>query len=138
MCTVLILSKTLVLVLCPGTGTGTSPFHGPVCGPGTGTDAGASTSLGPALCLDPDLNLLVLYRSIVVIGAPKASNNQSGVEEGGAVYLCPWNTDTVMSSMCDVINLDAAGVLAPPTPPSPLKGATCCVCASDDVASCAR
>lgn len=82
-------------------------------------------SLGRSLYPFPDLKLLVPCRSVIVIGAPKASNNQSGVEEGGAVYLCPWNTSDVTSSMCDVINLDATGVFAPPSPP--LRGVACCV-----------
>lgn len=75
-----------------------------------------------------------LHRSFVVIGAPKASTNQSGVEEGGAVYLCPWTTGDVTSSSCNVINFEAAGVLAPPPPPAP--AAVCVVCA--DVTSCTR
>lgn len=61
-----------------------------------------------------------------MIGAPKTSNNQSGVEEGGAVYLCPWNARDVTSSMCDVINLDATGVFAPP--PALLRRELLAVC----------
>lgn len=127
--------------ICPGpgtkTGTCTSYIPGTVCGPGPGTGTDTGLSPGHRLCLGPDLKLLVLRRSVVVIGAPKATNNQSGVEEGGAVYLCPWNTGDVSSSMCDVINLDGTGVLAPPPLPSCVLLAVC-VCASDNVTCCAR
>lgn len=71
-----------------------------------------------SMVLVPVLNLSYsspsLHRSFVVIGAPKASTNQSGVEEGGAVYLCPWTTGDMTSSPCNVIDFEAAGVLAPP------------------------
>lgn len=90
---IILVLSSIVLVLVP--------VLGPIYCPGP--------YYGPSPC--PDLKLLVLCRSIIVIGAPTASNNQSGVEKGGAVYLCPWNTEDVTSSMCDVINLDATGLL---------------------------
>lgn len=116
--------------LCPGSVYGPGPC--PIYGTGTDTDFGPGPvdSPGPGLCPipGPDLKLPVLCRSVIVIGAPKASNNQSDIEQGGAVYLCPWNTGDVTSSMCDIINLDATGVLAPPPPLPPFRGVVRCVC----------
>lgn len=48
----------------------------------------------------------VLCRSCIVIGAPKANTNQSGVTEGGGVYLCPWSPG---GGACDIINFDLEG-----------------------------
>ncbi|XP_070704517.1 integrin alpha-IIb [Pempheris klunzingeri] len=45
-------------------------------------------------------------RSCVVIGAPKANTSQSGVTEGGAVFLCPWSPE---GGACDIINFDLEG-----------------------------
>ncbi|XP_076609166.1 integrin alpha-IIb isoform X1 [Chaetodon auriga] len=45
-------------------------------------------------------------RSFVVIGAPKANTNQSGVTEGGAVFLCPWSPK---GGTCDIISFDLEG-----------------------------
>uniref|UniRef100_A0A8P4K5X6 Integrin, alpha 2b n=1 Tax=Dicentrarchus labrax TaxID=13489 RepID=A0A8P4K5X6_DICLA len=45
-------------------------------------------------------------RSSVVIGAPKANTNQSGVREGGGVFLCPWSPG---GGACDIINFDLEG-----------------------------
>ncbi|TKS65009.1 Arf-GAP with [Collichthys lucidus] len=45
-------------------------------------------------------------RSFVVIGAPKANTNQSGVMEGGEVFLCPWSPE---GGTCDIINFDLEG-----------------------------
>ncbi|TKS65007.1 Integrin alpha-5 [Collichthys lucidus] len=45
-------------------------------------------------------------KSFVVIGAPKANTNQSGVMEGGEVFLCPWSPE---GGTCDIINFDLEG-----------------------------
>uniref|UniRef100_A0A3B5ACV6 Integrin subunit alpha 2b n=1 Tax=Stegastes partitus TaxID=144197 RepID=A0A3B5ACV6_9TELE len=45
-------------------------------------------------------------RSFVVVGAPKANTNQSGVTEGGGVFLCPWSPG---SGACDIIDFDPTG-----------------------------
>ncbi|XP_027132075.1 integrin alpha-IIb isoform X4 [Larimichthys crocea] len=45
-------------------------------------------------------------KSFVVIGAPKANTNQSGVMEGGGVFLCPWSPE---GGTCDIINFDLEG-----------------------------
>ncbi|XP_051249601.1 integrin alpha-IIb isoform X2 [Dicentrarchus labrax] len=45
-------------------------------------------------------------KSSVVIGAPKANTNQSGVREGGGVFLCPWSPG---GGACDIINFDLEG-----------------------------
>ncbi|XP_041812274.1 integrin alpha-IIb isoform X2 [Chelmon rostratus] len=44
--------------------------------------------------------------SFVVIGAPKANTNQSGVTEGGGVFLCPWSPE---DGTCDIIDFDQEG-----------------------------
>nr|XP_046272008.1 integrin alpha-IIb isoform X2 [Scatophagus argus] len=44
--------------------------------------------------------------SYVVIGAPKANTTQSGVMEGGGVFLCPWSPG---GRACDIINFDLEG-----------------------------
>ncbi|XP_044038187.1 integrin alpha-IIb [Siniperca chuatsi] len=44
--------------------------------------------------------------SFVVIGAPKANTSQSGVTEGGGVFLCPWSPG---GGSCDIINFDLEG-----------------------------
>ncbi|XP_038565470.1 integrin alpha-IIb isoform X1 [Micropterus salmoides] len=44
--------------------------------------------------------------SFVVIGAPKANTSQSGVTEGGGVFLCPWSPG---GGTCDIINFDLEG-----------------------------
>ncbi|KAM9346618.1 integrin alpha-IIb [Symphorus nematophorus] len=46
-------------------------------------------------------------QSFVVIGAPKADNNQSGVREGGAVFRCPWSPGG--GGACDIIDFDVDG-----------------------------
>lgn len=48
----------------------------------------------------------VLCRSFVVIGAPKANTSQSGVTEGGSVFLCPWSPG---GGSCDIIKFDLEG-----------------------------
>ncbi|KAM8724532.1 integrin alpha-IIb isoform 1-T1 [Acanthopagrus schlegelii] len=45
-------------------------------------------------------------RVFVVIGAPKANTSQSGVTEGGGVFLCPWSAG---GGTCDVIDFDLEG-----------------------------
>ncbi|KAM7387667.1 hypothetical protein PAMA_010011 [Pampus argenteus] len=45
-------------------------------------------------------------KSFIVIGAPKANTNQSGVTEGGGVFLCPWSP---AGGTCDIINFDLKG-----------------------------
>ncbi|XP_071319798.1 integrin alpha-IIb [Trachinotus anak] len=45
-------------------------------------------------------------KSFVVIGAPKANTSQSGVMEGGGVFLCPLST---ADGSCDIINFDLKG-----------------------------
>uniref|UniRef100_A0A671V9Q7 Integrin alpha-IIb-like n=1 Tax=Sparus aurata TaxID=8175 RepID=A0A671V9Q7_SPAAU len=42
----------------------------------------------------------------VVIGAPKANTSQSGVTEGGSVFLCPWSPG---GRTCDIIDFDLEG-----------------------------
>ncbi|KAI3359457.1 hypothetical protein L3Q82_013764, partial [Scortum barcoo] len=51
--------------------------------------------------------------SFVVIGAPKANTSQSGVTEGGGVFLCPASPE---GGNCDIINFDPEGefVFTPP------------------------
>ncbi|CAK6984596.1 LOW QUALITY PROTEIN: integrin alpha-IIb%2C partial [Scomber scombrus] len=45
-------------------------------------------------------------KSFVVIGAPKANTSQSGVIEGGGVFLCPWSP---AGGNCDIIEFDVEG-----------------------------
>uniref|UniRef100_A0A4W6EXP5 Uncharacterized protein n=1 Tax=Lates calcarifer TaxID=8187 RepID=A0A4W6EXP5_LATCA len=45
-------------------------------------------------------------KSFVVIGAPKANTSQSGVTEGGSVFLCPWSPG---GGSCDIIKFDLEG-----------------------------
>ncbi|XP_040917919.1 integrin alpha-IIb isoform X2 [Toxotes jaculatrix] len=45
-------------------------------------------------------------KSFAVIGAPKANTNQSGVTEGGGVFLCPLSPG---GGACDIINFDLKG-----------------------------
>ncbi|XP_049416848.1 integrin alpha-IIb isoform X1 [Epinephelus fuscoguttatus] len=45
-------------------------------------------------------------KSYIVIGAPKANTSQSGVMEGGGVFLCPWSP---AGGTCDIINFDLKG-----------------------------
>ncbi|XP_042338680.1 integrin alpha-IIb-like, partial [Plectropomus leopardus] len=45
-------------------------------------------------------------KSFVVIGAPKADTNQSGVTKGGGVFLCPWSPG---GGACDIVNFDLKG-----------------------------
>nr|XP_020477322.1 integrin alpha-V-like [Monopterus albus] len=42
----------------------------------------------------------------VVIGAPKANTSQSGVMQGGGVFLCSWSPG---GGACDIINFDLKG-----------------------------
>eukprot|EP00064_Thunnus_orientalis_P022298 superscaffoldBa00007398_g22490 len=44
--------------------------------------------------------------SFVVIGAPKANTSQSGVMEGGGVFLCPWSP---AGGTCNIIKFDVTG-----------------------------
>ncbi|XP_044188572.1 integrin alpha-IIb isoform X1 [Thunnus albacares] len=45
-------------------------------------------------------------KSFVVIGAPKANTSQSGVMEGGGVFLCPWSP---AGGTCNIIKFDVTG-----------------------------
>ncbi|XP_039980117.1 integrin alpha-IIb [Xiphias gladius] len=45
-------------------------------------------------------------RSFILIGAPKGNTSQSGVMEGGGVFLCPMSPG---GGTCDIINLDLKG-----------------------------
>ncbi|XP_042249864.1 integrin alpha-IIb isoform X1 [Thunnus maccoyii] len=45
-------------------------------------------------------------KSFVVIGAPKANTSQSGVMEGGGVFLCPWSP---AGETCNIIKFDVTG-----------------------------
>ncbi|KAM3597151.1 uncharacterized protein V6R79_000563 [Siganus canaliculatus] len=45
-------------------------------------------------------------RSYVLIGAPRANTSQSGVTEGGAVFLCPWSPG---GGTCDILHFDREG-----------------------------
>ncbi|XP_030591819.1 integrin alpha-IIb [Archocentrus centrarchus] len=45
-------------------------------------------------------------KSFVVVGAPKANTSQSGVTEGGGVFLCPWSP---RGGACDIIDFDPTG-----------------------------
>ncbi|KAM9744856.1 integrin alpha-IIb [Menidia menidia] len=44
--------------------------------------------------------------SYVAVGAPKANTSQSGVAEGGAVFLCPWPPG---GGACDITDFDQSG-----------------------------
>ncbi|KAM4598211.1 integrin alpha-IIb [Polymixia lowei] len=45
-------------------------------------------------------------KTYIVIGAPRANSSQSGVSEGGAVFLCPWSLE---GGACDIIDFDLKG-----------------------------
>lgn len=49
---------------------------------------------------------MFLCSVFVVIGAPKANTSQSGVTEGGSVFLCPWSPG---GRTCDIIDFDLEG-----------------------------
>ncbi|XP_029913612.1 integrin alpha-IIb [Myripristis murdjan] len=42
----------------------------------------------------------------ILIGAPRANSSQSGVREGGCVFLCPWSAG---GGACDIIPFDLKG-----------------------------
>ncbi|NP_001003857.1 integrin alpha-IIb precursor [Danio rerio] len=42
----------------------------------------------------------------VVVGAPRANTNQSGVSHGGSVFMCPWAT---RGQSCQTLNFDQKG-----------------------------
>ncbi|XP_078140685.1 integrin alpha-IIb [Centroberyx gerrardi] len=44
--------------------------------------------------------------AFVLIGAPRANSSQSGVREGGGVFLCPWSP---RGGACDIIDFDLKG-----------------------------
>ncbi|XP_071400047.1 integrin alpha-IIb-like, partial [Centroberyx affinis] len=44
--------------------------------------------------------------AFVLIGAPRANSSQSGVREGGGVFLCPWSPG---GGACDIIDFDLKG-----------------------------
>ncbi|XP_047428483.1 integrin alpha-IIb [Mugil cephalus] len=48
----------------------------------------------------------VIDKSYVVIGAPKANTSQSGVMEGGGVFLCPWSPG---GGDCNIVEFDLKG-----------------------------
>ncbi|XP_016835285.2 integrin alpha-5 isoform X1 [Cricetulus griseus] len=47
-----------------------------------------------------------LHRVSVLVGAPKANTSQPGVLQGGAVYVCPWDTSP---AQCTTIQFDSKG-----------------------------
>lgn len=44
----------------------------------------------------------------MLVGAPKANTSQPGVLQGGAVYVCPWDTSP---AQCTTIQFDSKGRL---------------------------